>query len=397
MTPDQDPRVRNATSDFPYEPSCRLFTGYRPCVHRRSCVGCPHLDPVGSQILLINLDGLGDVLRSTALLPPLRSAFPGCRVHWLTRERARPLIENHPLLDRVHCIEHEGIQEVECMEFDHVLNVDRSRLAAGLATRLRAKDRRGFGLEPHGNIVPFNPEARYLYDCGLDDDLKFRRNTLSVPEMTTLALGLPYRREPYRLHLAGGAIPGPSRRVGFNTGSNPGFPRKRLDLDTIEATIRQVSAFTAEPVLLLGGVEDWERNQALQERLGDRVEWEARPGTVMDGALQVARCSVVVSGDSLGLHLAIGLGRYVVAWFGLTCPQEIDVFDRGVRVLADVDCAPCWRRSCDREPACNRSVDPDLLARAVGLCLDRLDAGEGCDEVWGGGWWWPDLRTPAPR
>ena len=44
-------------------------------------------------------------------------------------------------------------------------------------------------------------------------------------------------------------------------------------------------------------------------------------------------CDIVVSGDSLGMHMAIGLKKWVVAWFGPTCHQEIDLYDRGAKFL----------------------------------------------------------------
>ena len=50
------------------------------------------------------------------------------------------------------------------------------------------------------------------------------------------------------------------------------------------------------------------------------------------------RCDVVISGDSLGMHMAIALSKHVVAWFGPTSPQEIDLYDRGVKLLADRLC-----------------------------------------------------------
>ena len=44
-------------------------------------------------------------------------------------------------------------------------------------------------------------------------------------------------------------------------------------------------------------------------------------------AVTVAACDMVVSGDTLGMHMAIARGKFVVAWFGLSCAQEIDLFE----------------------------------------------------------------------
>ena len=58
---------------------CRFFLGDRPCVwHKLSGVlcTCEHYEPVEERLLLVKLDAMGDVLRSTALLPPLAEVHP---------------------------------------------------------------------------------------------------------------------------------------------------------------------------------------------------------------------------------------------------------------------------------------------------------------------------------
>lgn len=362
---------------------CRLFDGYRPCHPGRTCLGCTHHDPVQGEVLIINLDALGDVLRSTAQLPALRRAWPRARISWLTRPRAVPLLQGHPLLDRVIPFEIEALCELRARQFDLLLCVDKGRAACGLASTLRAHVKRGFGLDEHGVIVPLNPQAEYLYRTGLDDELKFVRNTLSEPAMLAQALNLPWLREPYRLVLSDAEHRGPGRPVGFNTGSSPGWPRKRLEPSLLAEAILEVHRAVGEPVLLLGGPEDRERNAGLAERLGDAVELTPCDGGLREGAAHVARCEVVFSGDSLGMHMAVALACHVVAWFGPTCHQEIELFDRGIKLLAAVDCAPCWDGGCSREPACNTMLDPSVICEAVLDCLRARRAQQPLDELRG--------------
>jgi heptosyltransferase-2 len=81
--------------------------------------------------------------------------------------------------------------------------------------------------------------------------------------------------------------------------------------------------------------------------------------------VSVAACDTVVSGDSLGMHLAIGLRKWTVAWFGPTCEQEIDLYGRGRKILSAASCGPCWKRSCARETMCYDLVSIDQLAEAA--------------------------------
>ncbi len=357
-------------TDPSFKRDCRSFTGYSPCEPFRTCPGCHDYDPVDCEILIINLEGLGDVLRTTAQLPAIKDQHPRSRITWLTRPRARELLEGHPLLDRVMVLETEDLAELSARSFELLLCVDKSPLSGSLAMQINAGEKRGFGVDERGVIIPLGDHARYLYRLGLDDHLKFHKNQLTEPRLLSEALALPYRREPYRLYLPPAPPAGHPRLVGFNTGASPAFPRKALSVDLQEAAIALISRATGEPVLLLGGPEDRHRNEELSRRLGPRVENSPLGEGLMVGAAHVQRCQVVFSGDSLGMHMAIALGKYVVAWFGPTCHQEIDLYDRGLKLLSGLDCAPCWHSRCQRRPACNESLSAGLVAEAVLDCLD---------------------------
>ena len=62
--------------------------------------------------------------------------------------------------------------------------------------------------------------------------------------------------------------------------------------------------------------------------------------------------------------MAIALKKHTIAWFGSTCAHEIDLYDRGEKILSRVSCGPCWKRSCDKEVMCHEmlSLKAILLA-----------------------------------
>jgi heptosyltransferase-2 len=367
-----------------YAPECRHFSGYRPCRFRRPCDGCPHYADRGTRILLVNLDAMGAVLRATSLLVALRRAFPRSHVTWLTRPNAAPLLEHNPYIDEVIVFGPETSLELEPRRFDVVLNADKGRVSAALALRVAAGERRGFGVDGDGSIVPLTPAAGYQYWTGLDDDLKFRRNRKTEQEMLAETFGLEYRRDPYVLALSEaerGFVEERRRAwglegtvvVGLNTGCSAGFPNKKLPVDYQLSLLEALAArFPEAKVLLLGGREDAERNAELARR--SRVPVLATPcgEGVRRGLQYVALTDVVVTGDSLGMHMAIALGKRVVAWFGLTCAHEIDFYDRGEAVLSKAECGPCWRSECGEEVKCNERVDQGEILDAVGRMLEGV-------------------------
>ena len=52
-------------------------------------------------ICLINLDAMGDVLMTTALLKPIKKKYPQSYIVWVTEAAAAVLLNNNPLIDKV--------------------------------------------------------------------------------------------------------------------------------------------------------------------------------------------------------------------------------------------------------------------------------------------------------
>jgi len=375
-----------------WKSDCRLFTGFSPCRYRRSCAGCPHFDPVEERILVIQLDALGDVLRTTAILPAIRTTWRNAHVTWITRREAAPLLAHNPLVDRVLSLAEDTTAVLAALEFDVVLCPEKSIPAGALMRAARAPDKRGFTIDDAGNIAPVTEAAYELFGLGLDNEAKFFTNTKSAQRLAAEALSLPHKNERYvvvmddeerRLAREDRRIAGVGDDevlVGWNTGCGPRYPYKRLE---VEDQVRLMSTAWARMdrrervrfALLGGGAEDQSRNARIAAELATRripvTETPCARG-LRRGIAAVAACDMVVSGDTLALHLAIAMRKPVVAWFTITCHQEIDVYGRGIKVLADVPCRPCWLQSCSLPRKCFRSMPWPELADSVVEMADTL-------------------------
>jgi heptosyltransferase-2 len=362
--------------------ACARFTGYRPCSAGRKCPergelrSCPDFRPVEHTTLVVNLDNLGNVIQMTSLLPAVRRAHPGTLLTWVTDPFACPVFEGNPLVDRVMPYGAEAVSILGAMEFDLLLNVDKSRRAAALAATVKAREKRGFGLTRLGAIEPENPEAEYAYRLGLDDELKFRVNTKPGTQIAAEMFGLEWKRDPYVLELtdAEREFVGEYRRrhglegalvVGVNTGSSPAFPNKSMSVERhVELVDRIAKALPDAKMALVGGPHETEKNAAIAERASAPLLQTPTTEGVRRGILYVDACDVVVTGDTSGLHMGVALGKWVVAYFCVTCAQEIDLYDRGVLVKSGLDCSPCWRPEC-ADPKCVREIDLDSLVEGV--------------------------------
>ncbi len=369
-----------------YKFDCRYFTGYKPCSPGKLCLDCGDYHPMGTRILIINLDALGDVLRTTAMIHYLKRKYDTSHVTWITERAAMPLLENNHFIDRAIEYSAENTFTLLSEKFDVLMNVDKSRRSGTLANLVDAKEKFGFGTTETGAIYPFNEEAQYLYELGLDDEMKFKINKKTEQELLCEAMALEYKRDEYILNLAPHekeyidsykreqGIKDNQVVIGFNTGCSNLYPYKKLLLDTqIDLLKRLYKAFPHDKIVLLGGREDAENNNALKKRLQNKVISTPTDLGLRKGVLFTDLCDIVVSGDTLGLHIAVGLKKNIVGFFTISCEAEIDLYDRGSKVPADVECRPCWKKSCDREIKCYQKVDVDKVCEEVKNIYPKIE------------------------
>lgn len=370
------------------ETSCRYFNGYKPCGKSTDCerTRCASFTTVHERILIVHLEALGAVLRSTSLLPAIRRKYPRAHITWITKAPAHHLLKGVNGIDRVLTTSPEDVLALSALDFDLAFVIDKSLTAAGLLRQTRVEEIRGFRTGgAAGAVVPANPEALILWSLGLSDQKKFFENTKSEQQLVHEALALgDYTRDEYNIELSADERGLAWRRrktwspegapvIGINTGCSATLPAKRLSVEGHRQLITRIlrtPEFYGSPVVLLGGPEDTERNHEIARGLPVVVS-PSNKG-LRDGLASVAACDLVVTGDSLGMHMAIGLRKWVVAWFGPTCSQEIDLYGRGVKILTQAPCSPCWKRVCQQPVMCYDQIDFDQVMGALAQGLTWL-------------------------
>jgi heptosyltransferase-2 len=119
-------------------------------------------------------------------------------------------------------------------------------------------------------------------------------------------------------------------------------------------------------ILLLGGKEDTERNQQIIEGLPKKLQKQIinSPTTLglRRGFCFMDLADIVITGDSFGMHMAIALKKFVIAWFGLSCWTEIELYNRGIKLYPEnLDCSPCWKRVCPYDLECIKNIDLEKI------------------------------------
>jgi heptosyltransferase-2 len=104
----------------------------------------------------------------------------------------------------------------------------------------------------------------------------------------------------------------------------------------------------------------------LLEQTSGRVIDTGCDNTIRRFGALLSLCQLVVTGDTLALHLALGLGKKVVALFGTTSSVEIDLYGRGKKVYPDIDCLGCYKKDCQVSPNCMELIKPTQVLEAIG-------------------------------
>jgi heptosyltransferase-2 len=358
--------------------NCRFFVGDRPCTWHKSegaICQCAHYAPIEERVLVIKLDAMGDVLRTTSLLPAIHSQHRNAGLTWITRPESVPLLQHNPLIDEIVPYGPDSVVHLQAREFDRVINMDAGKISAGLASIAHASRKDGYVLHPNGHATPTNAAADAWFHLGVDDTLK-RRGTRTYQSWMTDILGYDGPTTGYVLrlrdtevakgasHLAALGVDTTRPIVGLNTGAGGRWPLKQWRVDGFMSVIDTLGAEGVQ-FLLLGGPSEAARNEQIRRDARGLVFDPGSENPVRHFAALVGSCDVVVTGDTLAMHIALALERRTIVLFGPTSAPEIELYNLGEKIVPDMTCLSCYKTACDFSPNCMDLIGADAVIGAV--------------------------------
>jgi len=363
---------------------CRYYVGRKPCKFKRACEGCPNHDPIEQRILVIKLGALGDLLRTTCILPSLKLKYPKSQITWITTKACAPLLQNLPEIDRIWITDSHVSSRVLAEHFDIMICFDKDTPAVELATISRATIKKGFGLSPDGSIMALNEGSQYALELGIDDHLKFKVNQKSyqqiIHEMADFppAIKVPH----YQLRLTDEELTfgadwiktqyGDGKRppiLGVNPGAGRVFATKKWLPERYLFLIFKLYQEHGVVPMLVGGKDEVKLLNRMHEQLKSRGVPVLRPGeemTLRQFSAIVAQADGMLCGDTLAMHVALAFKVPTVAVFTSTCVQEIEMYGVGQAIVGTAPCSPCYLAKC-KQPSqiCAENVSVDAVFEAV--------------------------------
>jgi ADP-heptose:LPS heptosyltransferase len=349
------------------------------------CDGCSHYTVAAMRILIVKLDAVGDVLRTTSILHGLKEKYPNSEIVWITRQSALPLFENNSLVHSVRAYEAtETILSCTVEEFDLVINLDAAYESAVMASRVNARTKLGYGLDSRGNVYPFNDEATAWFEMGAFDQLK-KKNARSYQDIMLSICRIPSGKKGIVLELSEKEIEEAERYarkrklnrakvvIGLNTGASGRWQFKQWTLEGFGGLIKLLLKKTDATILLYGGPFERERNTDLSKLHRTRVINTGTENSLRQFFGLITLCDIFITGDTLALHAATALNKKIIAMFGPTSAAEIDTYDGQItKVQADLDCLVCYKPRCDFDPNCMNSITPARMFSIVKSTIASL-------------------------
>lgn len=312
-------------------------------------------------ILVIKVGAIGDVVRTSFIAQALWDKYQKVnpQIYWVTDFRAKTLFANNPYVHKV--IEHEKKDNLLDTNWDLVVNLEEDEDNCRFVNKLKKKELIGFYMKDN-KILP-TPSAKEWYDMSAlgkkpENDILKKKNKKTHRQIMAEIIGIENWKdyEPFlrltdsQRKLASDFLRryNLSRKeliIGINTGAADRWPKQL----SIEKTVKLIDALSKKfnaKILLFGGPNEIERNRQIIAKSHSYVIDTGCGNDLVEFPALISTCSLFVTTDSLGMHIALALKRKTICLVGPTSPSEIDLYGIGEKIIAKSSCICCYKSRC---------------------------------------------------
>lgn len=283
----------------------------------------------------------GDILRTT----PILHLFKEDHVTWVTDESAFPLLEGNEYISRLLRFDWITPWQLINERFDVLINLEKVPGICAMAEKISAVKRYGFRFDPEERKAEAFDESSEALSISSSFEAK-KENRKTVQELLFDMLGKKWNGEGYIL----GYQPDTKEEydIGLNMLVGTKFPNKAWSLEKWNELVNLL-----ENTGLKVTRQD-QQNKDILTNLYRYMDW-------------INSSKIIVSSDSLGMHLGIALKKKVVGLFGPTSEKEVYFYDKGRAILPakDFKCMPCFLSKCTEQESCLRHIEPAYVYQEI--------------------------------
>jgi len=285
---------------------------------------------------------LGDVFRTTVIL----HLFKDYEVTWLVSKEAAQLLKDNPFINRILIYDLTSILQLQAEYFDVIVNLEKIPGICAFADKISAWRRYGFRFDvATGTAKAYDKADEVLANS---DDPNLRKKTKKPwVQMLYEMLGHKWQGQKYILGYR------PKTKVKYDIGFNYKTGSKWKNKAWPE--------------------ENWQKLEKILTRKGYSITLQKSLNNLCGYIDWLNQSKIIITNDSLGLHLALALGKKVIALFGPTSPTEIEFFNQGKALTPPLrkSCIPCYLPKCKYRLPCINTIPPEKVAKETEKYLKR--------------------------
>jgi len=348
-----------------------------------------------SNILIIRLSSLGDVLMTIPAVRGIREKFPDAHISWLAEGPVGEFLACQDFIDEVIIFPRgdtmKGLKKgnisrakkaispflrnLRKREYDLVVDFHGIAKSAIFSMMTRGKKKIGFGdmfakekshCVYHNRINGPNKrihkvERNMLLANHLGYDNSVPKPTLKTSDDATVYADNFFRE-----------IGNAPLLFAVNPFSSKGTDFKRWPMERYAELIARIHHELGEKTLILWGPGEEEEALRLKEMSGDGA-YLACPTNIPQLFALLRKVPIYIGGDTGVMHLATAAGAQVIAIFGPTDFKINGPYGREHTIIReDVPCSPCKKRDCsDRQ--CFAPITVEKIVQAVNVVLKRSE------------------------
>ena len=335
-----------------------------------------------NKILVIRVDGIGDLLNSTPAIALLRENYPSAEITVLARPLNAPVLIGNPDVDRILIFDRKGKHRgiLARLQFYHQLRREKFQLVVAMQTAMWS------------HLVAFLSGATYRlgrYQKRFRSTLthawrgQYRKGETHEVDRNLELVGLICQGEGQRkltfqlssdeiaaakAHLASRRITRDTFLIGIHPGGSS-FDKRWPEKQYAELADRLSQQYNAT-ILLLRGPEESELVQSIQAAMrSDAITYA--PESIRELGAMLSCCDLVVCNDSGPMHLAAGLDVPMVAIFGPTDHVAWHPLSENASIVRrDMPCWPCSAHKCKIGWECTKKLPVEPVWDATALTIE---------------------------
>ncbi|MDQ3002045.1 MAG: glycosyltransferase family 9 protein, partial [Fibrobacterota bacterium] len=349
-------------------------------------------------ILLIQLNRLGDLVQTVPLLRRMRREHPGARITLVVLEGLSDILGDCDYYDKLVSLPLRDVESLSVSErqeafpnlapfdshpefrqaYDLVVNLTNDLGSAVICDRVAATRKLGRVNTYAGELRLLGPWAKYLFSMvshrmdnlfNLVDIQMGIAGLVPNPEPSSLKVSDAFGEEAREILLAKGRRPG-RKLIALQTGASE--LHRAWSLDNFAIVAQSLGANGYADIVLMGDGKEQERVERLAEMIGMPVINLAGKTSLLQLPAILQACDLLVSNDTGTIHVAAAVGTATLGlYFSTAYFSETAPYGPNHAVLqVEIPCAPCHTSARCQVQLCREFLTPKAVEEAARWMLD---------------------------